>query len=332
MRAIVLAAPGRLEMREVPRPNPPQGHVRIRTAAVGICATDLAMIDGNPRVKCPAILGHEWSGVVDAVGSGVDESLVGKACVAENILEDGGEVGFEHYGGYGEFFSTRAENLQFLPEGFDMAAAALIEPLAVGVRAIRRLGPADKRSALVFGDGPVGLLMLALLVRAGVAYTLLIGGRPGRLALARQLGAADVVNYHEVAFDLASAILEKVCHGRSCPAVPGFPSVIEASGSAAAMHAALQLAGHGGKVLVIGDYGEARADFPWNLLLHRELQLIGSNASAGAWPEAVRLATDQGFPLSRLVSARLPAERFAEGIDLVRSRTSDVVKVVLEWT
>ncbi|MBE3133428.1 MAG: hypothetical protein IMZ55_08130, partial [Acidobacteria bacterium] len=100
----------------------------------------------------------------------------------------------------------------------------------------------------------------------------------------------------------------------------------------AAMEAALRLAGAGGTVLVVGDYGPARAEFPWNRLLHRELTLVGSNASAGAWPEAVRLASDGGLPLGRLVSARMPAERFAEAVALVRSRRDDVVKVVLEWS
>jgi L-iditol 2-dehydrogenase len=328
-------------MREVPRPNPPQGHVRIRTAAVGICATDLVMIDGNPRVKCPAILGHEWSGVVDAAGTGVDEALLGKACVAENILEDGGEVGFEHYGGYGEFFSTRAENLQLLPEGFDMATAAMVEPLAVCVRAVRRLGPIDSRSVtIIFGDGPIGLLMLVLLRRAGLSLVTLVGGRRGRLALARELGASTVVNYHELEFPEPEAIARKESRGRS-RYLWRYSYLVEASGSPAATKLALEMTTtklalditdwSRCKILLMGDYGEARADFPWNLLLHHELQIIGSNASAGAWPEAVRLATDQGFPLARLVSARLPAERFAEGVELVRSRTSDVVKVVLEW-
>jgi threonine dehydrogenase-like Zn-dependent dehydrogenase len=333
MRAIVLVAPGRLEMREVPRPNPPQGHVRIRTAAVGICATDLAMIDGDPRVKCPAILGHEWSGFVDAVGTGVDESLVGTACVASNILEDGGEVGFEHYGGYGEFFSTRAKNLQFLPAWFDMTAAALIEPLAVCVRAVRQLGPIDSRAGtIIFGDGPIGLLMLVLLRRAGLSFVTLVGGRRGRLAVARELGASTVVNYHELEFPEPEAIARKESRGRS-RYLWRYNYVVEASGSPAATKLALDItAWLGCKILLIGDYGDARADFPWNLILHREIHIIGSNASAGAWLEAVRLATRGEVPLARLVSRRLPAERFAEGIELVRGRAGDVVKVVLEWT
>jgi threonine dehydrogenase-like Zn-dependent dehydrogenase len=318
MRAIVLTAPGRLEMREVPTPTPRAGEVCIRTAACGVCATDLAMIDGNPRVKCPAILGHEWSGFVDAVGAGVDKALVGKACVAENILEDGGEVGFEHPGGYGEFLLTAAANVQVLPDDFDPAAAALIEPLAVCVRAMGRLGEMGEGDALVLGDGPIGLLMLVLLRRASVKCVVLAGGREGRLKLARQLGAREALNYHK--------------QGETSRRTYRFSTTVEASGSAKGMRTALNAAVLGGKVLVIGDYGEARADFPWNLLLHRELQIIGSNASEDAWPEAVRLATDPGFPLARLVSARFPAERFAEAIDLVRSRRGDIVKIIMEWT
>jgi len=317
VKAIVLAAPGRIEMRDVPRPEPGAGQVLIRTAACGICATDLVMIDGNPRVKCPAILGHEWSGVVEAAGKGAPRRLVGKPCVAENVLADGGEVGFEHPGGYGQFFVTEAAGVNTLPDGFDMAVATLIEPLAVCVRALNNLGESNQGDALILGDGPIGLLMLVLLKHVGAPRVLLAGGRPGRLKLARQLGACEALNYH-VQGEVSRRAYE-------------WGVVVEASGSLKGMTTALNVAGQCAKILVLGDYGDARADFAWNDLLHRELMLTGSNASADAWPEAVRLATDPAFPLRRLVSVRLPAERFAEGIDLVHSRAGDVVKVVLEW-
>ena len=83
---------------------------------------------------------------------------------------------------------------------------------------------------------------------------------------------------------------------------------------------------------MVGDYGAWHASFRWNHVLHREIELIGSCASAGAWPEAVRLAVEERLPLERLVTHRLPAERFQEGVELTRSRRGDVVKVVLEWT
>jgi threonine dehydrogenase-like Zn-dependent dehydrogenase len=90
------------------------------------------------------------------------------------------------------------------------------------------------------------------------------------------------------------------------------------------------LAAHCGKVLVIGDYGAARADFRWNRVLHAELEIIGSNASAGAWDEAVAIAAAGELALEKLVTARLPVREFAQAIALARdSRTQ--VKVVLVW-
>jgi threonine dehydrogenase-like Zn-dependent dehydrogenase len=295
------------------------------------------MIAGWDRTPFGAIPGHEWSGTVDAAGGG-GESLVGRKCVAENVwASDGGEVGFEHPGGYAEYFVAEAANVRVLPDEFDPGAAALIEPLAVCVRALKRLTHSDifeprRRDigrALVLGDGPIGLLTVALLGNAAEDLVL-VGGRPGRLDLARRLGARAAVNYHDLPEgDFAGAVLR---------ALPGrgragrFDTLIEASGSPAAMDACLDLAAPCGRIVIVGDYAQARAGFAWNAVLHRQLEMIGSNASAGAWDQAVALACAGAVPLTSLVTHRLPAESFAEGIDLMRSRRADVVKVVLEWT
>lgn len=323
MRAIVNTGPGVLELRELPKPVPGPGQALIRTAFCGICATDLQMIAGWDRTGFPSIPGHEWSGVVEAVGSGGDPALVGRACVAENVLSDGGEVGFEHPGGYGECFLTEARNVLPLPAGFDLAAAALIEPLAVCVHALDRLGRqvgADE-PVLVIGDGAIGLLLTAVLAERGCRGVTLVGGRSGRLALAADLGAGRTLNHHELTGPFARAVAEAA--GRR------FPLVFEASGSPTAVDACLEIVEPRGTVVVIGDYGPARASFSWTTLLHRQAAILGSNASAGAWPEAVRLAPT--LPLARLASRRLPADRFAEGMALVKARDPAIVKVVLEW-
>jgi threonine dehydrogenase-like Zn-dependent dehydrogenase len=323
MRAIVNTAPDRLKMQAMPLPQPGPGQVRIRTGACGICATDLAMIAGWERTGFPAIPGHEWSGTVDAVGPGGDESLTGHRCVAENVLSDGKEVGFEHPGGYGEYFLTEAANVQLLPDDFPFAAAVLIEPLAVAVRGKHRLGAGAADPVLILGDGPIGLLMVLVLMQESPRRICLVGGRAHRLALATQFGAAQTLNYHQLSGDFAAALRGQ--------AGAGFPTIIEASGSAAAMNAALEVVQPGGKILALGDYGAERANFRWNQLLHREMALIGSNASAGAWPEAVWLAVKDRLPLDALVTHRLPAERFQEGFALMHDRHSTVVKIVMEW-
>jgi threonine dehydrogenase-like Zn-dependent dehydrogenase len=115
-------------------------------------------------------------------------------------------------------------------------------------------------------------------------------------------------------------------------AVPAPLNIFEASGSAAAMQAAMDLSAHGGKISVLGDYGEGWASFLWNQVLHKELEIIGSNAHAGAWEEAVRLAVEGGLPLERLVTHRLLAAQFAQGVALTAGRHGEVVKVVLDWS
>jgi len=313
-------------MRNVPTPSPGPGEVRIRTAACAICATDLAMIAGWERTGFPSIPGHEWSGRVDAVGREVSEDLLGRLCVGENVLADGGEVGFEHPGGYAEFFVTLADRLHLLPADFPAVTAALIEPLAVGVRGLRRLG--DDRlvpPVLVLGDGPIGLIMLLLLTQRETSRPVtLVGGRRARLELAREFGAAHVFDYRRMGHSLSQSLLHR--------AGAKFPTVVEASGAVSAARAAFDSAAKGGRILILGDYGTGRADFRWTDLLQREIELVGSNASAGAWPDAVRLALGGGLPLGRLVSHVLPAERFADGVRMLRAGQEDVVKVVLTWT
>jgi threonine dehydrogenase-like Zn-dependent dehydrogenase len=323
MKAIVNTAPNRLQLLDWPMPQPGPGQVRIRTGACAICATDLNMIAGWERTGTPAIPGHEWAGTVDAVGAGLNPAPIGRRCVGDNILSDGGEVGFEHPGGYGEYFLTEAKNLYLLPDDFPLTRATLIEPLSVCVRAMRRLGHEQVEPVLIFGDGSIGLLTLLLLVQAGVKQIAVIGGRDGRLAKAKEFGAAELVNYHELGPDPASAIRKRL--GVT------FATVVEASGSADALTAALELTGQCGTILVLGDYGSARARFPWSNLLHREIELIGSCTGTGAWPEAVRLAVEGTLPLDDLISHRLPAERFLDGLALLRDRRSDAIKVVLEW-
>ena len=323
MKAIVNTGPGALELRELPTPVPGPGQALIRTAFCSICATDLKMIAGWDRTGFPSIPGHEWSGVVESVGPGVDAGLVGRPCVAENVLSDGGEIGFEHPGGYGELFLTEARNVLPLPAGMDLADAPLIEPLAVGVHALERLGRpvgADE-PVLVSGDGAVGLLIVMALAAKGCRNITLVGGRAGRLAIGAEHGASRTLNYHQLTGGLADAIA--LAAGRR------FTAVFEASGSAEAADACLELVDRLGTMVIISDYGAARTPFPWNSVRLRQVSIVGTDASAGAWPEALRLAAR--MPLARLVSRRFPARTYAEGMALVKAKDPSIVKVVLAW-
>ncbi len=321
MKVILNTAKGELKLADLAKPSPGAGEVLIRTSVCGICASDFEMIDGWDRGKYPQILGHEWSGVVEECGAGVDKSLLGVPCVAENVMKDGGEVGFEHPGGYGQYFTTEAEKIIPLPKGFDMEIASLIEPLAVAVRGIRRLNPSDK-PALIIGDGPIGLLMLMLLKRHGVEDVTLIGGREGRLKIAIEIGASRTLNYHDAGNSLPDYVA-------GC-GLKKFSSIIEAAKSADAIPLASRMAKKEAKILLIGNYVEVRSEVILQEFLHKEFELIGSNASAGAWPEAVKIAAEGGLPLRKIISGVYRAEDFEEAMKTARHSRSSL-KILLKW-
>ena len=322
MNAIVNTAPGKCQWQTVPDPQPGSGQVRIRTHTCAICATDLEMIAGWPRTAPPAIPGHEWCGVVDAVGDRADAAWVGRRVVGDNVLSDGGEVGFEHPGGYAEMFVTEAANLYELPDNTPGDVGALVEPAAVCLRAMRRWPIEPPCETIVIGDGPIGLMLVLLALDAGVERPVLIGGRRARLDLARDFGA-ETFDYHASDDELVGTIL------KAHPA--GFAHVAEASGSPRGMASGLALAAQNAKVVVVGDYGEARASFAWNDLLHRELTIAGSNTGSGAWADAVRWAAERRAQLERLVTHRFKASQFEQALALARRRGAGAIKIVLQW-
>ena len=323
MKALVNISPDKLELQDMPLPEPGIGEARIRVTYCGICATDLEMITGWERTDFPAIPGHEWTGIVDAVGEGGTTSLIGKNVVAENIRKDGGEVGFEHPGGYGEYLIVEENRIHSLPADMPLYLAPLIEPLAVAVRGMTRLRFTKGENAIIFGDGPVGLLLLLLAKREQAGHVILVGGRPERLSIATGFGADMVINYHDTDITDIDNIKQQL---------PALPTVVmEASGSPSAMKSAMNLTATSGRILVIGDYGTSTADFNWNQLLHQELELIGSNASEGGWAEAVKIAAEEKENIAQLVTHRIPAKNAVKGIELMKDRTSGVIKIIMAW-
>ncbi|MBE0695325.1 MAG: zinc-binding dehydrogenase, partial [Anaerolineaceae bacterium] len=169
-----------------------------------------------------------------------------------------------------------------------------------------------------------GLLLLIILRLRGIKTIWLYGGLPNRLAVARELGASQVIDYHDITTSAFSSLRKTLSHG--------FPVIIEASGSPTALEWAFKIAPHRGRILILGDYEDARANFLWNDLLHREVEIVGSNASAGAWLSAVRLALDGSLPLEKLITHRLPFTQYAEAVEITAEQKGQCIKVLLDWS
>ncbi|UKY54019.1 zinc-dependent alcohol dehydrogenase family protein [Streptomyces inhibens] len=206
MRAVVIHTPEHYEVTTVDDPTPGPGEVIVAPAAVGICGTDVHIVQGEfAPTPYPIIPGHEFTGEIVALGAGVsglrtgeqvavDPSLFCGACHYcsighGNLCENWGAIGDTVDGAMAEYVKVPAANCYRLPESIDVAQGTLIEPLSCAVRGFdvlpRRLGD----HYLIYGAGTMGLMMLQLAKAAGAASLSVVDINKNRLEIAERLGA-----------------------------------------------------------------------------------------------------------------------------------------------
>lgn len=312
MRAVVMHEPGSIGVTEWPTPQPGAGEVLVAVAATGICAGDLYVYLGkNPYVRYPQICGHEIAGWVAAVGPDVDGLTPGTPVVVEPFIGCGtcypcrvGRpnccrrleiIGLHRPGGFAEYVVAPVRNVHRVPEGLEPERAALTEPVAIAVHACRRgaVGPDDL--VLVLGCGPIGLALIEVAQARG-ARVLATDVVEDRREAARELGA-EILPPGEA---LLGALLDRT-EGE------GAPVVIEATGNPKAMEQTMSLVAPAGRIVIVGLVPEgvqvslAGLDFT-----RKEVTILGSRASTGCFPEALRL----------LASGRIRYAAFARPFDL----------------
>ena len=213
MRAIVIEQPNVVALEEVETRAPGRGEVRVRSVLAGVCRTDMDILTGaldTRWVRFPVIPGHEWSGVVDTVGEGVDDLEPGQRVVCEgnigcmscprcragdtHLCRNYDAVGFTRGGGWGEFVVVPARILHPLPDHVSFEAAALVEPGSCVVKALGRARIQPAETVGVVGVGAMGALAIRIARLASPATIVAFGLRDEELELASALGADAVVN------------------------------------------------------------------------------------------------------------------------------------------
>ena len=331
--ALVVRRPGEvvLEERRIPVPGP--GEVLVRPEVVGLCGTDLEIVDGSidpAYTHYPLVLGHEWSGTVAADGQAPAQEgpAHGSLVVAEGIVPCGhcphcragqtnlcltyDELGFTRDGGAARFLTVQRSLVHPLAPGVSAENAALAEPASVVYRALAGAGIAPGWRALVVGDGTVALLVVRLLALWSPAETVMLGRREGQAALAAQAGAAR--------FETDSRA-----------AGTGYDLVIEAAGSTDAVLSALAAARRGGTVVLIGlpPHG-ATAAVPIDNVVNNDLIIRGSfSYTSAAWREVVTLLNAGLLELDFLVTHRFPLTEWRAALDTLRGELSPRGKVML---
>lgn len=308
---------GAQELRLDRLPEAPLGadEALIEVAACGICGTDLGFLhhgslrpDGQPMP-----LGHEFSGVIVAVGAAVERFVPGMRVVV-NPMANGALIGSgSDAGALAPRIRVRAQGdaLHEIPAHLALDVAALTEPLAVSLHALNRSRMVAGERALVLGAGAIGLGLVALLKQRGVGHVLVADTSERRLEIASALGADRVVN--PAREDLWQALGE--VHG-SVPtflgtSAPGTDLVFESTGAASLLEEALGRVRDGARITVAGVYKRTLA-IDSTLLLVKELELIGTLAYPSEFPTALKLLAAGGFDAAAMISHRFALDDYAE--------------------
>jgi threonine dehydrogenase-like Zn-dependent dehydrogenase len=337
MRALVKTAKGRglCEVREVPEPSVSENDVLVEVKACGICGTDLHIYHDEFPYWPPVILGHEFAGVIAAVGKNVKGWNVGERVVGEphtlacgtchlcrtgnrQICSDKRSPGWGIDGAFAPRMRfPEPALLHRIPQSLSFEAAALVEPLANVVTDVvltRAVMVGD--IVAVAGPGPIGIMAALVAKEAGAASVIIFGtndDEESRLGLCRSLPVIDhVVNIQKD--DLAGLVAD-VTGGQ------GVDVFIEASGAAPALQTGAQIVRKLGTVTAIGLTGSAKVEFPYDMFMMKSVRyLFNISTKYDSWNRSIRLLASGLIPHERLITHRGALERWQEIFDALLAR------------
>ncbi len=332
MRAAVLKSCGHIEL-DPAYPEPPvgAGDLKLRVDYTGICGSDLHIFTVDPpMMKLPAVLGHEFCAQVVEVGPGARGFEVGDRAVGL-IYPSCGRCEYciqgdftlcdlravattERNGSFAEFISVPARQLFLVPPGTPTDEAAMIEPASVAVHAVRRSRLSVGERAVIFGGGPLGLLIMKLAQLGGADRVALVEPAEGRRQLARQYGA-------DLVLDPADEI-----HGPIMDATDGRGAdvVFEVSGSPMAFAQASRLVRKQGRLVIVAVYEVREVNFQPNRIVGNEVDVLPSFwANAVDFRRAVSLVASRKLDVRPLISGRVALDKMQNAFDgLIADRGS----------
>jgi L-iditol 2-dehydrogenase len=337
MRVSVLSGPKDVALVDRPVPRPGPDHVLVRVASVGVCGSDTHYYDhgriGRFVVEQPLVLGHEAAGTITEVGAGVPEQRVGQRVSIEPGVPDltceqclAGrynlcpEMRFFATppidGAFAEYVVVHEAFAHPVPDDMSDDAAALLEPLSVGVWACRKAGVTAGMRVLITGAGPIGLVSVQAALAFGATDVVVSDVNPARLALAGELGATTLVDARE------SRVTE----------LPRPPQVLlECSGFPPAIGEGIRALDRAGRAVLVGMGGE-EIPLPLSVVQERELVLTGTFRYANTWPTAIALVTSGKVDVDRLVTGRYRLADVEDALTAGRREPTSIKVVVRPQT
>ena len=326
-----------ISYRDVPMPEAGPGDLILKVARIGICGSDLHVFKGkHPLVSFPLVQGHEFSGYVHAMGRGVKGFRVGdlvavqpavgcgkcRGCAvkAVNQCRNLSFIGGNLTGGGSEYFRVPQTQVIRIPAGVDVDEAAMTEPLAVAVHAVRKIPYIRGKTIVVAGSGTIGNLVAQTARYYGAGGVLVVERNPFRRETAARLGFQTIDPDDGPPEETIAALT----------ADTEVQAAFECVGHGDPLNLCIRVVERGGHVIVLGVYSNA-VQTEMILVQDKETRVLGSLMYVwNDYREAVRLMRLSKIDLKILQTHHFPLDRWEEGYKILMERPDESIKVLID--
>ena len=337
MKAAVLEAVKKLQVKDIPEPVPDLDEILVKVACCGVCGTDVKLYEGKYTANVPVVLGHEFAGEVVKIGSAVKNIKVGDKIVSDPnescgactwcrsgqpcFCNDLAAYGVLRDGGFAEFTKVTEKGAYKIPGELDFESASFAEPVSCAVHCIDKAAIKPGETVLIIGGGPMGQIILQLAQNSGASKLILATRSEWKLELAERFGATHVINAADE--DVSKTILE-MTNGL------GVDVVIEAVGTAGTIEQALGVVKKSGRVVIFGFAPEGtEARFIPFEVLSKELTIMGSWVNPYTFNRALDILKSGKIDVRVFITNRYPLENIQDSLKIMTDRPGGFMKALI---
>ena len=337
MKSVVIQQPNTLVIEERPLPAPAAGDVRVKIKLAGICGSDSHIYRGhNPFAKYPRVIGHEFFGVIDAVGEGVEEARLGQRVSVDPVISCGhchpcaiGKpnvctslvvLGVHRDGGFSEYAVVPAKNAWPIPDSIEDRHAVMVEPFTIAANVCGHAQPIADDIALIYGAGPMGLVTVQALKGVyNVKQVIVVDRIEERLAVAKRSGADWVINNAEHSLQAAleekgikpTLIVDAACH----------PTILQE---------AITLASPAARIVLMG-FSSDPSQIVQQGMTGKELSIFTSRLNANKFPVVIDWLERGLIDPDKLVTHTFDYHHVNDAIELFEKDQRQCCKVLLTF-
>ena len=338
MKSIVVKKPNELEIEEREVPQPAKGEVRVKVKLAGICGSDSHIYRGhNPFAKYPRVIGHEFFGIIDEVGEGIDPSRIGERVSVDPVISCGccypcsvgrpnvcsslTVLGVHRDGGFSQYATVPSNNAYTIPDEISDEFAVMIEPFTIAANATGHLKPTADDIALIYGAGPMGLTSVQALKGVyQVKQVIVVDRIDERLAMAQKSGADKVINNTDLSLKeeleklniKPTVIIDAACH----------PSILQE---------AITIASPAARILIMG-FSSDPCQITQQGITSKELSIFSSRLNANKFPVVIDWLKKKLIDPQKLITHQFDYTKVIQAIETFEKDQKNCCKVLLTFS